>query len=65
MTQIESLFVSLHGDPDSPDDRAIRSRAELMIERRAAHEQPKPEGRRKLLEVSFCDAESAAIWDSA
>lgn len=64
-SKIESVFVSLHDDPDSTDNRTIRHRAELMIERRAAHEQPKPKGRRRLLEVAFYDAESAAIWDVA
>jgi len=64
-SKIESVFVSLHGDPDSTENRTIRHRAELMIEHRAVHEQPKPKGRRRLLEVSFYDAESAAIWDGA
>jgi hypothetical protein len=34
-----------------------------MIERRAAHEESKPERHRKLLGVEFYDADTAAVWD--
>lgn len=61
-SKIESLFVSLHGDCDSAKNRAIRHRAKLMIERRVLHEEPKRERYRKPLEVTFYDADSAAIW---
>lgn len=61
-SKIEHLFVSLHGNPDSKSNRAIRHRAALMIDRRAVHEEPKPAGRRKALTVAFYDARTAAIW---
>jgi hypothetical protein len=46
------LFVSLFGDPDSPENRSIFQRAEAIA---AARERAK-------LEVHFFDAKSANVW---
>jgi len=62
---VEAVFVSLHGDPDSEDNRKIVERAELMCERRAENEAQKPARNRKHLEVYFYDANSAAVWESS
>jgi hypothetical protein len=64
-SKILSLYVSLHGDYDSDENRRIRERAELMIEHRARHEETKPKGRRNALEVDFFDAASASVWGIA
>lgn len=64
-SKIESIFVSLHGNPRSAANRAIQHRAELMIERRAAHEEAKPERHRKSLSVAFYSAETALVWDGS
>ncbi len=61
-SKVEALYVSLHGRPTSRANRAIRHRAELMIERRAEHEEPKPERHRKPLAVDFYEADSASVW---
>lgn len=62
-SKVEALYVSLHGRPTSAANRAIRHRAELMIERRAEHEEPKPERHRKPLAVDFYDSDSASVWE--
>lgn len=64
-SKVEVVFVSIHGDADAEDNRAIRHRAEVMVDRRAAHEEPKPERHRRPLEVRFFDAASATIWDDS
>lgn len=61
-SKVEAVFVSLHGDPDSAPNQAIRHRAKLMSERRTEIETPKPETKRIPLEVAFYDADSASIW---
>lgn len=61
-SKVRALFVSLHGDPGSDDNRAIRSRAELMIGRRDLHEEHKQQRWRNSLEVFFYDATSASVW---
>lgn len=62
-SKIRSVFVGVHGGLRSAANRALCPRAELMIERRNVHEEPKPERRRNSLEVSFYDASTAALWD--
>jgi hypothetical protein len=64
-SKIESVFVSVHGNPRSTSNRAIQHRAELMIERRVAHEGAKPERFRKPLSVTLYDADTALIWGRA
>lgn len=64
-SKVLSLYVSLHGDYDSDENRRVRERAELMIEHRARHEEAKPKHRQNALEVDFFDAASASIWDTA
>ena len=64
-SKVLSLYVSLHGDYDSDENRRIRERAELMIEHRARHEEAKPKHRQNALEVDFFDAASASVWDTA
>jgi hypothetical protein len=61
-SKVEALFVSLYGKPKSAANRKMVHRAELMIERRVEHEEPKPEKKRKSLTVFFYDAESATVW---
>ncbi|UFN51588.1 DUF4917 family protein (plasmid) [Roseomonas sp. OT10] len=51
--KVKRLFVSLYGDPSSPDNVRIIRRAMEMSERR---------GGRKPLEVQFYDAASAQVW---
>lgn len=51
------LYVGLHGDPDSPSNEAIRSAAQLLIDRRA-----QLSGRP--LQVFFYDSDSAGVWNS-
>lgn len=51
--KFKAIFVSIHGDAGSDENRAIRERAEALALRR-------PE--RKQLEVEFYDADSAAAW---
>ena len=59
--KVAAVFVSLHGDPTAAPNEALRHRAELLVERR--HE-PKPTRRRRPLELTFYDAESAQVWGS-
>ena len=47
------IFVSLYGDPDSPDNQRIIRKMELMRDLRPA---------RRPLEVHFYDAASARVW---
>ncbi len=51
--KFKAIFVSIHGDAESDENRAIGERAEALALRR-------PE--RKQLEVEFYDADSAAAW---
>jgi hypothetical protein len=46
-SKVEEIFISLHGDPDSEENQAIRHRAELMSEHRDENESSKPRSRRK------------------
>lgn len=62
-SKVKSVFIGVHGNPRSAENRALCHRAELMIERRTAHEEPKRERYRIPLEVGFYDASTAAIWD--
>jgi hypothetical protein len=62
-SKVEAVYVSLHGNPNSAENRKVRHRAEMMVERRAENEVPKPPEKRIGLEVAFYDAESAAAWD--
>lgn len=51
--KVQRLFVSLYGDPATPENDRIVRRATLMSERR---------GTRSPLEVQFYDAASASVW---
>lgn len=62
-SKVERAYISLHGDPDSEINQALRQRAALMVERRQGQEADKPEHRRKQLRVEFYDADSAGVWD--
>ncbi len=62
-SKVEGVYVSLHGNPNSAGNKRVRHRAELMVQRRAENEAPKPPRKRIGLEVAFYDAESAAVWD--
>lgn len=61
--KVETVYVSLYGDPESDDNRAIQQRAALMADRRDESEAHKTAGRRRPIRVEFYDAESAAIWN--
>src|SRR5262249_23680520 len=50
---VKSLFISLHGDPESEGNRAIRNRANQIKAER---------GRRRPLAMNFFKAETARIW---
>ncbi len=50
----KAIFVSLHGSPESEDNRAMRLRAEALAARRQPGQAP--------LAVHFYDADSAAVW---
>jgi hypothetical protein len=63
-SKVEAIFISLHGSPDSEGNQKIIQRAEIMAERRAENEAPKPSKKRRHLEVAFYDADSAAVWNS-
>jgi len=54
--RIGRLYISIYGDPDTPENRQIMERARRMSERRAARR------RRGQLEVAFFEAESAQVW---
>lgn len=60
--KVAAVFVSLHGDPSSESNRALRHRAELLVERRNEHEAPKPANRRQSVDLAFYDADSAEVW---
>jgi hypothetical protein len=51
--KFNGIFVSIHGDAESEENRAIRERAEALGLRRFE---------RKPLAVEFYDASSAAAW---
>ena len=53
--KFKAIFVSLHGDPDSVSNKAVRGAAEAL-----AGERPE----KKPLSVEFYDAGSAAVWGS-
>jgi hypothetical protein len=61
-SKVEHAYISLHGDPESETNQAIRHRAALMNERRETNEAGKQERWRRQLEVKFYDADSAGIW---
>jgi hypothetical protein len=51
--KFKAIFVSLHGDPDDEENRAIRQRAEAVTLSRPA---------KKPLEAYFYTADSASVW---
>lgn len=51
--RLKAIFVSIYGDPDSPANEAIRSRASQLAEGRPP---------RFPLQVHFYDAASAQVW---
>jgi hypothetical protein len=57
-----TAYVSLYGSSAGQSNLRIRHRAELMVERRSAHENGKPVHLRKPLRVEFFDAETAHVW---
>jgi len=52
-SRIRQLFIGLYGDPESPDNRRIRTRAGALAASRA---------RSRPLEVVFFDAGSVRVW---
>lgn len=54
--KVSALYVSIYGDPDTAENKAIIARAEKMAEARLAKRPRNP------LEVAFFDAESAQVW---
>jgi hypothetical protein len=58
--KLPELYVSLHGNPGSPSNRAIQ-RAVKKLENTRANLMAKS----KPLEVFFYDSESAEVWDAA
>lgn len=52
-SKIKHVFIGLHGDPDSPPNARIVTRANLMANRRPTS---------KALELTFYDASSAMVW---
>lgn len=60
--KIERLFVSLYGDPTTPENQAVIARAEALSERRRVREEERRRPRQ--LRVTFFDAASASVWDS-
>jgi hypothetical protein len=51
-----AAFIKMFGDPDSPSNIAIRTRAEALAEGRSAND---------AMTVNFIDAESMHVWDHA
>jgi hypothetical protein len=51
--RVSQLFVSLHGDPDSPHNRAIAQKVSLM---------PNLRSKKNPLSYYFYDAASANVW---
>lgn len=54
--KVSALYVSIYGDPETAENKAIIARAEKMAEVRQAKRPKSP------LEVAFFDAESAQVW---
>ena len=59
-TDLPHIAVGLHGDPSSPENRAICASAEAIRARRAALVERRARGQE--LEVSYFESESAQIW---
>lgn len=53
--KVERLYVGIYGDPDSPGNKAIIRRANLMPTARIM-------AKRKPLEVAFYDTSTARVW---
>jgi len=51
--KIEHLYVGLHGDENSPNNKAIKQRAALMSQNRTF---------KRTLNFSFYDSDSARVW---
>ena len=56
---LRTIYVGLHGDPDSSSGRATRAAAHLLADRRA-----QLQGRSATLEVFFYDSNSTEVWGS-
>ncbi|WP_168442023.1 hypothetical protein [Pontiella desulfatans] len=54
--KISKLFVSIYGEPDSPENEWIIKRAKIITEERIIVNP------RKKLDVHFFDAQSAEVW---
>lgn len=51
--KIERLYIGLYGDPNTPENRKMVARAELMQERR---------NKKRPMHLSFYDAASVSVW---
>lgn len=63
--KVRRIFVSVYGDPDSVENRALIERAFLLAERRADIVAQTNRRTAKELYVAFYDAGSAQVWDLA
>jgi hypothetical protein len=57
---LRTIYVGLHGDPDSLSSQATCAAAQRLVDRRA-----QLPGRPATLEVFFYDSDSAGVWDSS
>lgn len=63
--KIRRIFVSVYGDPDTAENKALIERAFLLAERRADFVAETNRRTSKELYVAFYDARSARVWDLA
>lgn len=61
--KLRVIYVGLFGDPDSEPNRATRSAAESLVERRRTHLQRRNrDADRYALEVKYFDSGTAPVW---
>jgi hypothetical protein len=53
--KLDRLYISLHGEPETPGNRSVMSRGELMVANRKVYNN-------RPLTVRFYDASSAHVW---
>jgi hypothetical protein len=59
-SQIQHVYIGLHGDPESPANSAIKDSARRMLARRV-----RAAGRRRStrpLDIAYFDSETASVW---